>query len=139
MAPQVGIIGTGNVALTIGKQLAKTGRSIVYGSRNPSQKQQDVSAAEVLPIQEAVSKADVLVLAVPGELLHALETYLSTILIIPSDTALGNMRKQVCCFLHSVIHAVLLRCCLFKQVGGMLRVLLPLLPAWALLSRAKWL
>jgi predicted dinucleotide-binding enzyme len=66
MAPLVGIIGAGNVGITIGNQLSKKGRSIVYGSRNPSRKQQEGSAVEVLPLQEAVRKAEVLILAVPG-------------------------------------------------------------------------
>lgn len=56
---------------TLGKQLVKSGRSVCYGSRNPKALQQELGskglAAEALSVHEAVSRSDVLILAVPGE------------------------------------------------------------------------
>lgn len=72
MPARVGIIGGGNVGQTLGRQLVKKGRSVVFGSRNPTKLQQDLTdkglgAAEALPIADAVSRSDVVLLAVPGE------------------------------------------------------------------------
>ena len=72
MPARVGIIGGGNVGQTLGRQLVKKGRAVVFGSRNPSKLQQDLTdkglaAVEALPIADAVSRSDVVLLAVPGE------------------------------------------------------------------------
>lgn len=70
-ANKVGIIGGGNVGQTLGRQLAKKGRTVVYGSRNPGTLKEALEhqglAAEALTVADAVSKSDILILAVPGE------------------------------------------------------------------------
>ena len=71
-AETIAIIGTGNVGMALGTEFAAQGNTVVYGSRTPgSDKTQalvaktegDASAA--LPA-EAASRADIVVLAVPG-------------------------------------------------------------------------
>lgn len=71
MPANVGIIGGGNVGQTLGRQLIQKGRTVLYGSRNPSKLQQELAGkglvAEALPIADAVSRSDILILAVPGK------------------------------------------------------------------------
>jgi predicted dinucleotide-binding enzyme len=71
MPPKIGIIGGGNVGQTLCKQLVNKGRPVVCGSRNPTSLQQQFTsqglAAEVLSISDAVSQAEIVVLAIPGE------------------------------------------------------------------------
>lgn len=70
MPPKIGIIGGGNVGQTLCKQLVNKGRPVVCGSRNPTSLQQQFTsqglAAEVLSISDAVSQAEIVVLAIPG-------------------------------------------------------------------------
>jgi predicted dinucleotide-binding enzyme len=71
MARKVGIIGGGNVGQTLCKQLLNKGRPVVCGSRNPTALQQQFAsqglAAEVLSVKDAVSQAEIVILAIPGE------------------------------------------------------------------------
>jgi predicted dinucleotide-binding enzyme len=71
--PVVAVIGTGNFAGALGPALGKAGYSVVYGSREPSResvrelvKRSGAKATAVTPPQ-AVARAQVIVLAVPGE------------------------------------------------------------------------
>jgi hypothetical protein len=76
---KVSLIGTGNVARTLGSRLILKGRPVSYGTRDTSspkvaelkQQQQD---ATVRTIQEAVAWADVIILAVPGTFKKSSET-----------------------------------------------------------------
>jgi len=71
-AETIAIIGTGQVAGALGPAFAAQGHTIVYGSRNPDRN--DVAelvgrtgeGASATTQQEAVARADVVVLAVPG-------------------------------------------------------------------------
>ena len=73
-AETVAIIGTGNVGMAIGTEMAGLGHTVIYGSRSPaSSKTLDLVAksgeasSAALPA-EAAGQADVIVLAVPGML-----------------------------------------------------------------------
>lgn len=77
-AETIAIIGSGQVAGALGPEFASQGHTIVYGSRDPSRA--DVAelvarsgdgASAVLP-PEAVTDADIVVLAVPGELVKSI-------------------------------------------------------------------
>lgn len=71
-AETVAVIGTGNVGMAIGTEMAGLGHTVIYGSRSPlSLKTMELvsktgtDAKAVLPA-EAAEQADVIVLAVPG-------------------------------------------------------------------------
>ena len=71
-AETVAVIGTGNVGMAIGTEMAGLGHTVIYGSRSPlSIKTLDLvsktghGASAALPA-EAAAEADVIVLAVPG-------------------------------------------------------------------------
>jgi hypothetical protein len=71
-AETIAVIGTGNVGAALGPEFAAQGHTIVYGSREPNR--EDVQAlvartagrASASPPAQAVSGADIVVLAVPG-------------------------------------------------------------------------
>jgi predicted dinucleotide-binding enzyme len=71
-AARIAVIGTGNVGSALGPEFAALGHTIVYGSRSPSD--QDVKdlvartghGATATTQPEAVRGADIVVLAVPG-------------------------------------------------------------------------
>jgi hypothetical protein len=73
-AAKIAVIGTGNVGSALGPEFAALGHTIVYGSRTPTEK--DVTdlvaktghGATATTQPEAVKGADIVVLAVPGNL-----------------------------------------------------------------------
>jgi predicted dinucleotide-binding enzyme len=73
-AAKIAVIGTGNVGAALGPEFAALGHTIVYGSRTPNE--QDVKdliaktghGATATTQAEAVKGADIVVLAVPGNL-----------------------------------------------------------------------
>src|SRR5512134_705415 len=74
LAAKIAVIGTGNVGSALGPEFAALGHTIVYGSRTPTEKDvQDLVAktgrgATATTQAEAVKGADIVVLAVPGNL-----------------------------------------------------------------------
>jgi len=74
LAAKIAVIGTGNVGSALGPEFAALGHTIVYGSRTPTEKDvQDLVAktghgATATTQPEAVKGADIVVLAVPGNL-----------------------------------------------------------------------
>jgi 8-hydroxy-5-deazaflavin:NADPH oxidoreductase len=74
LAAKIAVIGTGNVGSALGPEFAALGHTIVYGSRTPNEKDvQDLVAktgrgATATTQPEAVKGADIVVLAVPGNL-----------------------------------------------------------------------
>jgi predicted dinucleotide-binding enzyme len=74
--PTVAIIGTGNLAVALGPALGKSGYSVVYGSRDPARDavrtlvQLSGPRASAMSPREAAAKAQVIVLAVPGEVVE---------------------------------------------------------------------
>ena len=74
LAAKIAVIGTGNVGSALGPEFAALGHTIVYGSRTPTE--QDVKdlvaktghGATAMTQPEAVKGADIVVLAVPGNL-----------------------------------------------------------------------
>lgn len=73
-AETIAMIGTGNVGRALGIEFAAQGHTIVYGSRNPDRKRiqelvvETGHGAMATTQAEAVTGADVVVLAVPGVL-----------------------------------------------------------------------
>ena len=76
-ADTIAVIGTGEVAAALGPEFAALGHTIVYGSRNPSR--DEVRAlvertngdASVTTPAEAVTGANIVVMAVPGAVVEA--------------------------------------------------------------------
>jgi len=94
-AATIAIIGTGNVGGALGPEFAAQGHTIVYGSRDPSSSEvaelvartgHDASASTQA---EAVSDADIVVLAVPGmlaeEIIRSLGDLSGKIIIDPTN------------------------------------------------------
>lgn len=75
---KVGIIGGGGVGQALCGQLLKKGRSVCFGSRDPAKLKgvladKQLTAADAVPVAEAVSKSDIIILAVPGR--HCVVVY----------------------------------------------------------------
>ena len=72
-AETIALIGTGDVAGALGPEFAMQGHDIVYGSRNPSRPEVDELVARTggnasaTGQVEAAAQADIVVIAVPGE------------------------------------------------------------------------
>ncbi len=65
---QIGIIGTGRMAVGLGTGWAQAGHTIIFGSRSPEAKadlSEKVSGARIVNARDAVAAADVVVLAMP--------------------------------------------------------------------------
>lgn len=75
-AETIAIVGTGNVAGALGPEFAALGHTIVYGSRDPSDRRvsdllkKTGNGASVTSPAESVKNADIIVLAVPGLLVE---------------------------------------------------------------------
>ncbi|MEM1154769.1 MAG: NAD(P)-binding domain-containing protein [Pseudomonadota bacterium] len=71
-AEKVAVIGTGNVGMAIGTEMAGLGHTVIYGSRSPSSEKtaelvaKTGNSASATSPAEAATEADVIVLAVPG-------------------------------------------------------------------------
>ncbi len=63
---KISIIGTGFIATTLGSSLAEAGHEVTYGSRRPEDDEAAGTGAHVSSIADALSGADVTILAVPG-------------------------------------------------------------------------
>ena len=108
LADTIAIIGTGDVARALGTEFAQQGHSIVYGSRKPDRKSvQDLIAetgngARAATQQEAVTDADIVVLAVPGllvmEIVPGLGDLSDKIIIDPTNP----MERSLLSFSHAV-------------------------------------
>lgn len=99
--PTVAIIGTGNVASALGPQLARIGHTVIYGTRDPARESVRALVARTGPRgsaatqQDAATRADVVVLAVPADALEEVVTkglgpLAGKILV---DVSTGAMRK----------------------------------------------
>ncbi len=107
-ADTIAIIGTGNVAQALGVEFAAQGHTIVYGSRNPGRDsvrnlvEQTGHGATATTQAEAVTGADIVVLAVPGMLVEEITLSLGDlagkIIIDPTNP----LRQEGSSLLHAV-------------------------------------
>jgi len=70
----IAIIGTGFIGTTLGRSLAEAGHRVNFGSRHPDDEQVSVSGATVASVGDAVSRSDVIILALPGAAVADLST-----------------------------------------------------------------
>lgn len=63
---KIAIIGTGNVARSLGEALSKA-NEVTYGSRKPDEAKQKMPNANVQSVEEAVKASELVILAVPYE------------------------------------------------------------------------
>jgi 8-hydroxy-5-deazaflavin:NADPH oxidoreductase len=74
--PVVAMIGTGNLAGEFGPAIGRSGYTVVYGSRDPARDvvralvQRTGPNASAVTQREAVARADVVILGVPGDVLE---------------------------------------------------------------------
>ena len=107
-AERIAIIGTGSVGSALGTELAMLGHEIVYGSRTPNREdvvalveRTDNKASSAKPAN-AVEKADIVVMAVPGlmveDITRSLGNLEGKIIIDPTNPLIGweenNVRLQ---------------------------------------------
>jgi hypothetical protein len=70
---RIAVIGTGNVGATLGRRWARGGHAVIFGTRRPDHEEVRAlvgasgAGASAAPPPEAASRADVVVLAVPGQ------------------------------------------------------------------------
>ena len=94
-AETIAVIGTGDVGAALGPEFAAQGHVIIYGSRDPSRdkvqrlvEQTGKNASALVPA-EAASRADIVVLAVPGlmveEITRSLGDLSGKIIIDPTN------------------------------------------------------
>jgi predicted dinucleotide-binding enzyme len=62
----IAIIGSGFIGTTLGRSLAAAGHEVTFGSRHAGAEDSDVAGARTTSIPEALERADVVILAVPG-------------------------------------------------------------------------
>ena len=98
--PTVAVIGTGNVGSALGPQLAKLGHPVIYGSRDPAREAVRALVARTGPKgsaamqQDAATRAEVIVLAVPADALEAVTKSLGPLTgKILVDVSTGAMRR----------------------------------------------
>jgi len=65
---KIAIIGAGNIGGTLGKKWAEAGNEVRFGVRNPADEKHAAlhSSGKVVPVPEALSSADVVLVAIPG-------------------------------------------------------------------------
>ena len=79
-ADTIAVIGTGDVGGALGTEFAALGHSVIYGSRNPGSEkvlalvQRTGHGASATNPKEAASKAEIVVLAVPGMMVKEIVT-----------------------------------------------------------------
>ena len=104
-ADTIAIIGTGSVAKALGPEFAAQGHQVIYGSRNPdSEKARNLVAitsgnASATSPAMSVIDADIVVLAVPGELVEEITKSLGDlsgkIIIDPTNPLTGDWNKEL--------------------------------------------
>ena len=63
---KISVIGTGFIGSTLGRALSGAGHQVTYGSRHANDEVAAGTTAKVLPVDEALVDADIIVLAIPG-------------------------------------------------------------------------
>ena len=104
-ADTIAIIGTGSVAKALGPEFGAQGHTIVYGSRTPQSEKAEAlvsvtpgPASAVFP-PDAVVDADMVVMAVPGDLVKEITTDLGDlsgkIIIDPTNPLTGDWNTEL--------------------------------------------
>jgi predicted dinucleotide-binding enzyme len=90
----IAIIGTGFIGTTLGRALTDSGHQISFGSRHPDDDQVAIPGAHIAPIGDAISRSDVIILAIPGaavaDLSSRYEEDLAGKLVIDATNRMGE-------------------------------------------------
>lgn len=63
---KIAIIGRGFIGTTLGRSLSEAGHQVVYGSRHPESDETPAAGTSVTSVADALSGAEVVILAIPG-------------------------------------------------------------------------
>jgi 8-hydroxy-5-deazaflavin:NADPH oxidoreductase len=63
---KITVIGTGFIGSTLGRALSGAGHQVTYGSRHADDEVTAGTSASVLPVDQAMVEAEVIILAIPG-------------------------------------------------------------------------
>ncbi len=64
---EIAVIGTGFIGSILGRALAGAGHQVTFGSRHPEEENAaEGTSASVAPVGDALARADVVILAIPG-------------------------------------------------------------------------
>jgi 8-hydroxy-5-deazaflavin:NADPH oxidoreductase len=96
---KIGIIGSGKVGGTIGLALAKRGHTVVFSSRDPGNPRAELQVpnAQIMGVQETVHNAEVLVVALPWNILPEVMGNLKGLegkIILDATNRFGNFDKS---------------------------------------------
>jgi predicted dinucleotide-binding enzyme len=115
---EIAIIGTGLIGTTLGRALATAGHHGTYGSRHPEGRADVGTAAKVSPIGEALSEAQVVILAIPGSSVADLTSEhagaLAGQLVIDATNRMGEEMVKSRSLLPSTVRYVRA----FNTIGG---------------------
>jgi hypothetical protein len=88
------VIGTGFIGTTLGRALARAGHHVTFGSRHPEADAGAVPDTTVVPIGDALARAEVIILAIPGsvvaDLTATFESELAGKLVIDATNSMGE-------------------------------------------------
>jgi predicted dinucleotide-binding enzyme len=91
---KISIIGTGFIGSTLGRALSGAGHQVTYGSRHADDEVAEGTSGNVLPIDEAMLEADVIILAIPGtavaDLVAEQGDAIATKLVIDASNQMGT-------------------------------------------------
>jgi predicted dinucleotide-binding enzyme len=90
----IAVIGTGFIGTTLGGALARAGHLVTFGSRHPEADAVAVVDATVVSIGDALSRSEVVILAIPGsavaDLTASFEPELAGKLVIDATNRMGG-------------------------------------------------
>jgi predicted dinucleotide-binding enzyme len=63
---EITVIGTGFIGATLGRALSQAGHQVTFGSRHSDDAVASETTAQVAPVGEALTRSEIVILAVPG-------------------------------------------------------------------------
>jgi predicted dinucleotide-binding enzyme len=115
---QITVIGTGFIGGILGGALARSGHEVTFGSRHPDDEVLSGISATVVPVAEALSRSDVVIIAIPAagvaELADEYGEALAGKLVIDATNKMGQLVPNSRASLPSTVRYVRA----FNSMGG---------------------
>ena len=115
---QITVIGTGFIGSILGRALSRSGHEVTFGSRHPDDEVASGTSATVVPVAEALSRSDVVIIAVPaaavGELTEEHGEALAGKLVVDATNKRGQLVSNSRASLPSTVRYVRA----FNMMGG---------------------